>query len=365
MGRRLVTSNLISLAQLAVDSGGRFTENTNDLSLGYARAQRDSTCAYTLGFYHSGIVEDKIQEVSIHVRRPGLRVMHPNKYVFRSKSARRESLLQSAWFSPESFATGIVQAHAFPIRPVSKKEWDTMLAISFPVPLEDLAEGEQTREFGAVMYEGGKVVGQFGRRLTVRPQNLDAEGTPRITMIERTRLKPGPYSLTVVLSDPNESDPDATKVTVTVPEIPRKELFIVGPILARQSGANLTVLGNPDGEDRAGAMNTFEPLMVLQHDGSQDLLALTQACMVGGRGAPSQAKIGRELFGSDDGAIGNLSAVPLALEGEGKIRCQSLLDVVPADTLGGGEYAFQASIESEKARDSAEQRVRFAISENE
>jgi hypothetical protein len=42
---------LTSLDRLAADAGGRFSERTNDLSLGYARAQRDQACIYTIGFY--------------------------------------------------------------------------------------------------------------------------------------------------------------------------------------------------------------------------------------------------------------------------------------------------------------------------
>ena len=39
------------LVRLANDTGGRLTRATNDFSLGFARAQRDLGCRYTIGFY--------------------------------------------------------------------------------------------------------------------------------------------------------------------------------------------------------------------------------------------------------------------------------------------------------------------------
>jgi VWFA-related protein len=40
-----------ALARLASMTGGRLTRNTNDLTIGYARARRDLGCRYTVGFY--------------------------------------------------------------------------------------------------------------------------------------------------------------------------------------------------------------------------------------------------------------------------------------------------------------------------
>jgi hypothetical protein len=44
------------LHRLAVDTGGRITKNTNDLSLGIARAERDLACRYTIGVYDRNVV---------------------------------------------------------------------------------------------------------------------------------------------------------------------------------------------------------------------------------------------------------------------------------------------------------------------
>ena len=84
-----------------MDTGGRYTENVNDLTLGMARAQRDLTCVYSIGLYVKESAEDRTRDVRVYTSRPGLDVLHPSKYVFRSPSSRRESRLFAAWTQPQ------------------------------------------------------------------------------------------------------------------------------------------------------------------------------------------------------------------------------------------------------------------------
>ena len=68
------------LRRLANETGGRMTANTNDLGLAYARAQRDTGCTYTLGFYDRDPQPDRDRRVTLRVDRPGHRVMHSRFY---------------------------------------------------------------------------------------------------------------------------------------------------------------------------------------------------------------------------------------------------------------------------------------------
>lgn len=74
-------SRLRVLSRLAVDTGGRETVNTNDLTLAAARAARDLSCRYALGTY----VRDprkKSGSVIVNVFRKGVRPLHPAGYRF-------------------------------------------------------------------------------------------------------------------------------------------------------------------------------------------------------------------------------------------------------------------------------------------
>jgi hypothetical protein len=353
-----------SLARLATESGGRFTEQTNDLSLAYARVQRDLACTYTVGFYLKGVEDDSVRDVTVKVRRPVLRTIHPSRYAFRSASTKRESMLRAAFLSPELFDSGLVRAHIFPIRPTTAGRWKGLLAISFPVPLADTHGADAVREFGAVLHDGPRVFHRFSRRIILQPDAPDVTSEPLITFLEPVNLEPRDYELSVVLSDPGVPEPHAAKVKVSVPEVPRKELFLVGPMLGRQSGPNLVVRGGGDVADTLGDEDSFEPLVVQQLDEPVDLVVLTQACYVGKKyrlKSGGGTTVARSLRKANGGAVGDFDPVDLAFGGESKVRCQNLVDVLPATSVRRGEFVFEARLESGRGKTEATERVRFAI----
>lgn len=358
---------MTSLARLAVDTGGRFTERTNDLTLGYARAQRDLGCTYSLGFYVDEGEEDRPQNVVIRVKREGLRAVHPAKYLFRSPETKRSSLLTAAWAAPEMFQTGVVRAHVFPLRPSSKDSWDGLLAVSFRVPLGNVAGEQAQRNFGAVLHRGAKMAHRFSRSIKLEPDGADVTSEPVITFLDRVDLKPGRYTMTAVMSDPHVVEPHAYKLELQVPEVPANELFLVGPVLGRAAGYNLVVMAGDEGEDddKLGRSNSFEPLLIQQLEEPVDLITLTQACFIGSKRRQQKAlssfpSVNRRLLDTDGDALGELSPVDTALEADGAVHCQNLVDVLPTSTLPDGEYEFEARLPSDRGRDGTRS-VRFAI----
>ncbi len=279
-------------------------------------------------------------------------------------------MLQAAWNAPEMFETGVVRAHVFPVRPKSKSTWDAILAVSFPVPLDGRKGRDAQREFGAVISRGPHVVHRFSRLITLQPDDTEVTSEPTITFLEPVTLEPGTYIVTAVNADREVTAPHATRISVEVPEIPRKELFLVGPLLGRPSGPNLVVSGGGETEeDRQGSESAFEPLMVRQLDRPLDLAAFTQACFVS-KGAKKGKKskkapvadptISRTLRDRSGEKLGQLDDVTPTLERDGSVYCGTMLDVIPA--LPGGEYVFEAALRSEaKGEGDSVQQVRFAV----
>ncbi len=313
-----------------------------------------------------------MRDVTLRVRRPGLRAIHPGKYIFRSKSAQRESMLRAAWVSPEMFQTGIVRAHLFPLRPFDGRQWDALLAVSFTVPLIDSAGGDVVREFGAMLYDGPDVMHEFARKVTLRPDNPEVISTPTVTFLEPVRLRPGSYTVTAVMSSP-DGDPHATKIRVTVPEIPKKELFLIGPMLGRPAGSNLVIMGSGSGhdDDSIGSEKSFEPLLVQQLDDSMDLVAITQACLVDAKKRKKQGKwksiahASRALLDTDGVAVGRLEPLELSLEGEGRVKCTNLVDLLPVQSLKDGEYIFEVELDTGRDDENVEpHRVHFFVGES-
>jgi hypothetical protein len=327
------------------------------------------SCVYTVGFYDRDPVEDRLRSVKVRVKRDGLRVMSPSNYVFRSDESKRESSLRAAFLSPELFRTGVVRAHVFPLRPVSGKRWEGLLAVGFPLPVGgDTAEPVE-RDFGAVLSRGPSITHEFNRRITLRSMGRKPGDDPMVTFLEPVTLKPGSYELTVVMAAVDGTDPHSAKVSLDVPKVPKKDLLLVPPVLGRRAGGDVVVQGgkgDPSG-DKVGGRNSFRPLMVQRLDDPDDLLAMTEVCMVSASGTKRRGKGGgetirRALADADGNTLGALPDVELSLEARGgKIRCQSLVDVVPAFALDFGEYVFEALVALGEGRDSPREEVRFAI----
>ena len=367
---RVASNSLTSLAQLAVDSGGRYTERTNDFTLAYARAQRDLACVYSLGLYIDP-KEDHPQGITVRVLRPGMRTIHPSRFVLRSDGKKKESLLRAAWVSPEMFQSGVVRAHLFPLRPTSKDSWDGLLAIAFPVPLDARGGEAVQRDFGAVITRslsvgGEKVMHRFNRRFTLQPHRSDVTSEPTITFLQEVELEPGEYEITAVLTDPDDVMPHASTMEIEVPEIPRRDLFLIGPMLGRRSGPNLVVHGGGDvpGSDEFGEKSSFEPLLLHQLDEADDLVAVTQVCLVGAKNYRSSkgrvATIDRSLSRLGGVEVGTLKTERVELTGKAKLKCQQLVDVLPAASLNSGEYVFEVLLHDGQGEE-LRRKIRFAV----
>ena len=310
--------------------------------------------------------------MKLRVRRPGLRAIHPSKYIFRSKSVQRESMLLAAWVAPEMFQTGVVRAHLFPLRPTDGNHWDALLAVSFTVPLADSAGGDAVRNFGATLHDGSVVMHELTRVITLRPDSPDVKSTPTVTFLDPVRVRPGSYTVTAVMSSPDSAEPHAWKIRVDIPEIPKKELFLIGPMLGRPAGPNLVVLGGTAFKDDAiGSENSFEPLLVQQLDDPIDLVAITQACLFDKKSKKKRRKgksvpsVSRALLDPDGATVGDLDPVELTLEGVGHVKCTNLVDLLPVANVKDGEYVFEVELDSGKADQGTEpQRVHFFVGES-
>jgi hypothetical protein len=365
------------------------TRNSNDFLLGYARAQRDLSCQYTLGFYDRDPEDDRRHEIRVRVRRPGARALHPASYEFRSPSRKAESRIRSTFIAPEFFPGGPLRAQVFPVRPNSAKSWDGLLAVEFPVRL-DSGEGEwAVREFGATLRDGSHVAHSFNRRISIRSQ--DAKVSDRkVHFVERLEVAPGSYTLTAVMTQVGGKDPYTAKVSVEVPEIPKGELLVLGPILGKRAEGDVVVFGGQWASDRAkgkpgidyipkrewanqslstsketgrtsdpsfdrvGALASFEPLLIHSAKRAETLIAMSQACSV--KAQPVSGDIRRQLTTEDGTVIGTLAPVTYSLDGGQRATCESIIDVLPTSELRPGRYVFTVSATTPAGERVVEQR---------
>jgi hypothetical protein len=363
------------LARLASETGGRLTRQTNDLTLGVARAQRDLTCRYTLGFYLPAEVRERPQRIVVHVLREGLRALHPQLYRFRDRSERLESDVHAAFVQPSLFASDLIRGHLFLLHPRTARSWDTLIAVSFPVTFQEPGSLVEL-DFGAVLLSGSRVASSFNRRVSIRPRQAAAVGERSFVFLEPAELTAGDYELRIVRRHASDDAvPETATLGLTVPDVIRGEPMLVQPILGRPRSETILVRG--DGPSSAGARvnrneelapydvvatkGSFEPLLVQRSSEADALLARNKACLVG-RANLSPATVERLVLDVGGGVPHELPSVPLELTREGKVSCQDLFEILPDET-DAGDYLLDVRIDGERPAEDDRETLPYALDE--
>jgi hypothetical protein len=325
---------------LASVTGGRLTRNVSDFTTAYARARRDLGCRYTIGFYDRKPEEDKQHGLRVESARDGVRLRYADRYSFPSQKERRTQSVQAAYLAPQMFQGGGMRAHVFPVEPKDADRWDAIIAVEFPIPKEAARDGQAQREFGVVLQRGSDVAHTFHRSMTLSGAGASRER--RVTFLEPAVLKPGRYVVRAVLAAPADEKPFAAEAEVVVPEIPKRQPFLVGPVLGRRSGDDLVVYGGTS--DRVGSANAFRPLLFAEVDRSLPLAALTQACIVKGKRDDGPWLAERSLLSDRGEPVASMPGIQLAPEGKSAIVCRKVFDELPLEALPIGRYTFQATL---------------------
>lgn len=350
-------------------TGGRLTHNTNDYTVGYARARRDLGCRYTVGFYDHHPEADKRHQVRVESLRAGVHLIYAARYTFPSKRERRTLGLEAAFLVPQQFEGGGLRAHLFHLQPTGAKDWSAILAVDFPVVFPASA-GVSTREFGVVLRRGSTVVHTFNRSISLQSDGDNSrDAAPRVTFIEPVTLPPGRYSLTAVLSDPDGETPFGRVTDLTVPPIPKNQAILAGPILGRRRGNDVVVYGGGEAKgaagDRVGTRGAFRPLLIDEVDRSEPLAALTHVCIVRPKGHGGPWSIARRLELADGAAGGTLAEVAFSPSAHTPVQCERLLDELPVPRLKPGRYTFRAVLATvgRKLEQTTEAQAPFAVDE--
>ena len=355
------------LARFATESGGRLTRSTNDVSLAYARAQRDLACRYTLGFYIDAADAGKTRQIRVRTTRAGQEVRAPEVHRMGTEEERTASRLLAAFVDPGLFDDPLVRAHIFPMRPDSKKAWDSLVTLDFRIPPgADVLE----RDVGMTLTRGTVEVGRFSRRLRMRSSPDAADRSRLVTLVGSGAIKPGDYVMTVVIADPNGDRVQTTRLGYEIPDLPRRQLLVQDPVLARivPDGVLYLFEGNPgaamrEGGGRGDAANllaggSVEPMLVTLLDPTDAFLAVFDTCAVGVADPPVGTTIDRRIVRESDGAVvRELDPVPVALAGTKKLRCQRVRDRIEGGTLPSGEYRMEVGVSGDGPRGT----TRFAV----
>ena len=354
-----------------MESGGRLTQNTNDLTLAFLRARRDLGCRYTLGVYDRRPNTYRSREIDVSVLRPGLRVIHASGYSFRSPEEKRRSRLMAAWMTPAMFPGGVVRIHAFPIRPKTPKLWETQLVVTFPLSAMTERGASATYAFGATLRQGGRILHRFSREFRLRSRSEAPLPERQATFLQTTDVAPGAYEATAVLTDPSGEKVFAATVRVELPEIVKGEAILSGPILGRPAAGNVVVRSattrakgrttDDPAKDEIGTSRSFQPYLVAELEPALPAAALTVTCLVSGGHGARPVVVDRRLVRADGVPAGTLEPARLEWNGENRVRCETLLDIVPIPDLADGSYRLDATLDPAPRESRGAGSARFAV----
>ena len=339
-----------SMARLANETGGRMTRNTNDLTLGYVRAQRDLACRYTVGFYVDSSKTRYPMRIRVGVKQSGLVVRQPEEIRFWSEEERQNSRIRAAFADPQLHENPLVRAAVFPVRPRSEDVWDTLMVAHFQ---QHLGEQGARREFAVSLSRGDLHLWSGNNTLELEPPENGLAGVRPVTIYGEAPLQPGKHTLTVVISDPGGGNLETTQVEVDVPPVPLNQLFVRGPVLAGVAGGGVLIhagdkKNTPEPsalEELIGAGNTLKPLLVNTVESDDQLLVLWETCTVGGELPEKGGTIERRVFSENGDEVLRLKPLGLSLEGGKKVRCQGRLDSIEPGALPPGRYVLEVSVE--------------------
>jgi hypothetical protein len=292
-------------------------------------------------------------EIYVRLKRPGFELRHPESVRLWSEEELRASRTRAALVDPDQFADPFVRARAYPVRPVSAKLWDTVVAMHLPVRVgSDGAELDLT----ATLTQGNDQIASYEEQIRI-PASEEGTHVRPVTIVGNPQLPPGKYELTIAVSQPGDAAVSSTRLDFDVPPVPMHELILRGPVLARVVKDGLLIRTNTlerqstarEQEVRKvlGDNDTFEPLVMHDVATTDTLLTLWEACVVG-KGASATGTVERRILSREGEIVHLLDPVHLSLEGDGPVRCQGRLDEVAPGTLEPGEYVLEVSVSDKR-----------------
>jgi hypothetical protein len=299
-------------------TGGRLTNNTNDYTIGYARARHDLGCRYTVGFYDPHPEADKRHQVRIESRRKGVHLLHADRFTFTSEKERWTQTLEAAFLSPQSSDSGGLHTLLIP-RGGDGKIWRA--AVQLRLPPSGVAD--TSTAVGASVVYHDIVTDQFSA-------SIANKGGVRPVVLEKSLdLAPGVFSVVAVAGDVGRGRVVSKRMDAEWPD-PAHSTAVIAPIAVLQPG--------PAAMSRDGAVAS-SGLLARDVDELLDPAAGITLESVVCRGAGTTAPIVIERR-VEDGLANEF--VPMTIDATGD-PCVQIVDVVRAGRLRPGVVDYRVT----------------------
>jgi VWFA-related protein len=290
-----------ALARLANESGGRYSSRTNDLTLAFARAERDLSCRYTLGFYINEDARARNRTIAVRMNRPGLIARHPERFRGRPADERERDRNDALFVDPGAAVDPDLSLRVTLLRPSSTRAWRTRVDIDPPPGDPGAAERTASRRLRVRVERIGLVHDLVDAVLPLDP------GSRRSEVLD---LTPGRWTVTAML-DPVGPGGEASigRRVVDVPRVRFGTPFVSG------------VLVEPDGAVRA------------------------HVCLVDVWPDRTTFLVERAVLDANGAVRFSLPSMEVDLGGWRAVRCRRLDASLPLGDLPPGEYRYRLTVD--------------------
>jgi VWFA-related protein len=308
-----------TLRGLAAESGGEsFVQGASAKLIG-ERILADSACVFLISFDPTGFHYDRPLRTVVQTNREDVELRVRGRLIVQSPSVRRTASLLRAFGSPDAIEDPFELRSQLVPTGFEDGEYTALLQLSVPgTPLQSA-----TWELGASIVHRDKIHDEASGRLTV-----NQPGIP-VVLEREMRFKPGEYEMVSVAHEAGTGMISSVQKTWVWPD-PDGQEATIAPIALLQPAEAAFVRG----EDSRG-LGSLARASDEWVDPERPLVLVTVVCR--GRRDRGPLKIDRELVGE---SVVDLPQLNVDMSAD---RCAQVRDLIPAATLGSGNYRYAIS----------------------
>jgi len=308
-----------TLRGMAAESGGEsFVQGASGKLIG-ERILADSACVFLISFDPSGFHYDRPLRAAVRTTREDIELRVRGRLIVQSPSARRTASLLRAFGSPDSIEDPFELRSQLVPTGFSDGTYTALLQLSVPgTPLQSA-----TWELGAsVVFHDKSHDEASGRLIVNRP------GVP-VVLEREMRFKPGDYEIVSVAHETGTGMISSVQKTWTWPD-PDGQSATTAPIALLQPAEAAFVRGETS--RKSGSLARAPDEWV---DPERPLVMVAVVCR--GRRDRGPLRIERALVGE---TVVDLPPLEADMSAD---RCAQVRDLIPAGTLGAGNYRYTIS----------------------
>ncbi len=237
-----LSSSQDTLTSLAADTGGRAFTDSNDFGEAFARAQRDMSAYYLLGYSSSNATKDgRFRRIQVRVKRDGFKVearagYYADRDFTHTSRTDREAQLEEQLFAAVSATDLPVLVTGSWFR-LAADRYYVPIALTVPgsaVPVANDKDPVTLDVLGVVRDERSFPVGRFRETLKLPPGTGTTLAGKQVLYQSGVTLPPGRFSVKVVVRENTSGTMGSFEAPVVVPELKQAPMKVSSVILSTQ-----------------------------------------------------------------------------------------------------------------------------------